>query len=105
MSFFSRKKHSKAPSTSSPASGLASSQVTQPLPVQFPTNSQSQSQSHVQSTQELQQSQPVYPWSAHAPPFGQSPSPFLRHYYALSTSATAAGELFLFGGIMGRSGS
>jgi hypothetical protein len=99
MSFFSRKKrHSKAPATSAPASGLASSQVTQPL--QFPTNSesQSQSQSHLQSRQEKQQSQSVYPWSTHAPPFGQSPSPFLRHAHALSTSATAAGELFLFGG-------
>src|SRR6266576_2212509 len=99
MPFFSRKKHSSAPSKSSPASGLASSQVTQPLPVQFPTNSQSQSQ----SLQEKQQLQPVYPWSAHAPPFGQSPSPFLQYAHAVSTSATAAGELFLFGGYIGRS--
>jgi Galactose oxidase, central domain len=92
MSFFSRKKkHSEAPSTLAPP---ASSQVTQQL--QFPTNSQSQSQ----SPQEKQQSQPVYPWSAHAPPFGQSPSPFLRYAHALSTSATAAGELFLFGGYL-----
>ncbi|KAF8492373.1 hypothetical protein F5888DRAFT_1858822 [Russula emetica] len=67
-----KKKHSKAP-----ASGLASSQVAQ---------------------QERQQSQPVGPWSAHVPPFGQSPSPFPRYDYALSTSTTAAGELFLFGG-------
>ena len=43
-------------------------------------------------------SQPVYPWSAHSPPLGQSPSPFSRDYHALSTSATAAGELYLFGG-------
>jgi hypothetical protein len=103
MSFFSRnKKHSSAPSTSAPASGpgLASSQVsTQQL--QFPTNSQS----HLQSPQEKQQSQPVGPWSAHAPPFGQSPSPFLRHAHALSTSATIAGELFLFGGCVHRSRS
>ncbi|KAF8499876.1 hypothetical protein F5888DRAFT_1633488 [Russula emetica] len=78
MSLFSRKKkHSKAPSTSVPASGLASSQVAQ---------------------QERQQSQPVGPWSAHAPPFRQSLSPFLRNSHALSASATAAGELFLFGG-------
>jgi hypothetical protein len=84
-----KKKHSKAP-----ASGLASSQVAQQ--VQFPTNSQSQS--HLQSPQEKQQSQLVGPWSAHAPPSGQSSSPFLRQAYALSTSATAAGELFLFGG-------
>src|SRR5712691_7937826 len=58
--------------------------------------SQSQSQSHLQSPQGKQRSQPVYPWSAHAPPLGQSPSPFLRHAHALSPSATAAGELFLF---------
>ena len=43
-------------------------------------------------------SQPVYPWSAHSPSIGQSPSPFPRRYHALSTSATAAGELYLFGG-------
>jgi hypothetical protein len=75
-----------------PANELASSQVTQQQ--QSPTNSQSQSQ----SAQEEQRSQPVCPWSAHAPPFGQSPSPFLRKDHALSTSATPAGELFLFGG-------
>ena len=70
MSFFSRKKrNSEVPSTS---------------------------QSPFRLSQE--QSQPVYPWSAHPPPFGQSPSPFLRHAHALSTSATVGGELFLFGG-------
>ena len=92
--FSSRKKHS--PSTLVPASGLASSQVTQQL--QFPTNSQSQSQSHLQPPQETQQSQPVCPWSTHAPPFRQSQSPFFRSSHALSPSATATGELFLFGG-------
>ncbi|KAF8492379.1 hypothetical protein F5888DRAFT_910078 [Russula emetica] len=74
-----KKKHSKAP-----ASGFASSQVAQ---------------------QERQQSQPVGPWSAHTPPFRQSPSPFLRFGHALSTSATAAGELFLFGGYVQSSSS
>jgi hypothetical protein len=98
MSLFSRKKkRSEVHSASALASGLASSQVTRQL--QFPTNSQSQSQSHLQSPQEKQQSQPVCPWSAHAPPVGRSPSPFHRHFHALSTSATATGELFLFGGI------
>jgi hypothetical protein len=96
MPFFSRKKKHSAPSTSAPASGVASSQVsTQQL--QLPTYSQS----HLQSPQVKQQSQPVSPWSAHAPPSGQSPSPFLRDVHALcslSTSATASGELFLFGG-------
>jgi hypothetical protein len=91
MSFFSwnswKKKHSEAPYTSNE---LASSQVT--LQLHSPTNSQSQ----LQSPQEQQQSQPVCPWSAHAPPFGQSPSPFLRESHVLSTST--AGELLLFGG-------
>jgi hypothetical protein len=96
MSSSRKKKHS--PSTSALAShGLASSQVVTQQP-QFPTNLQSQSQSHLQSPQEKQQSQPVCPWFAHAPSFGQSQSPFLRDSHALSTSATAAGELFLFGG-------
>ena len=48
-------------------------------------------------------SQPVYPWSAHSPPFRQSPSPFPCSHHALSTSATAAGELYLFGGYDHRS--
>jgi Galactose oxidase, central domain len=94
MSFFSRKKrHSEAPTTSVAATGrgLASSQVAQQP--WFPTNWQSQSQ----------RSWPVCPWSAHAPLLGQSPSPFLRDSHALSTSATAAGELFLFGGYLHRS--
>jgi len=70
MSFFSRKNLKKLSSSNLPPSdGLASQQ----------------------------QSQLVYPWSAHAP-LGQSPSPFPRYGHALSTTATAAGELFLFGG-------
>jgi Galactose oxidase, central domain len=102
-----KKKHS--PSTLALAShGLASSQVVTQQP-QFPTNSQSQSQSqshsHLQSPQEKQQSQPVCPWFAHAPSFGQSQSPFLRDAHALSPSATASGELFLFGGYEHRSRS
>jgi len=40
----------------------------------------------------------LYPWSAHAPQLRKSPSPFPRFDHALSTTATAAGELFLFGG-------
>ena len=54
----------------------------------------SQKEKHSRATR----SQPVHPWSAHSPPFGQSPSPLPRHRHALSTSATAAGELYLFGG-------
>ena len=69
MSFFSRN-----------TCGPASSQVTQRLQFQVPTYLQSP------------------PWSAHAPPFGQSSSPFLRDAHTLSASAAAASELFLFGG-------
>jgi hypothetical protein len=94
MSIFSwKKKH--FPSNLAPANGLASqSQTGQLLP--FPTISQSQS--HSQSPQPTQQSQSLYPWSTHTPPSGQWPSPFPRCFHALSTAATAAGELFLFGG-------
>jgi Galactose oxidase, central domain len=94
MQVIPRKKHSRAPSISTPAGKVASSQQ-----LHFPTHSQSK------SPQEKQQSQTVYPWSAHASPFGQSPPPFLRDSHALSTSATAASELFLFGGYVHSSGS
>jgi hypothetical protein len=85
-----KKKHTESPSTSAPASGLASSQVTQRL--EFPTN--------LQSPQEKQRSQPVGSWSAHIPPSGQWPSPLPRHRHAISTTATATGELYLFGGVV-----
>src|SRR6266436_2772034 len=65
---FSSRKTKNSPSNSAPAIGLAS------------------------------HSQSVNPWSAHAPPLGHSPSPFPRFGHALSTTATATGELFLFGG-------
>src|SRR6266446_4445028 len=42
-------------------------------------------------------SQPVNPWSAHAP-LGHSPSLFPRFGHTLSTTATPTGEFFLFGG-------
>jgi hypothetical protein len=96
--FSSREKDS--PSNSVSANGSASrSQASQQL--QFPTKSESQP--HLRSLQQTQQLLPVHPWSAHTPPFGPSPSPFLRHAHALSTSASAAGELFLFGGYVSRS--
>ena len=86
---------SEEPSPFNSVNGLPSqSQVTQQR--QFPIDSRSQSNSH--SPQQKQQSQPTYSWSAHTPPPGQSPSPFLRDYHTLSTTATTAGELFLFGG-------
>ena len=79
MSFFRKKKYSP--------------------PYSAPTNRlDSQSQASQQPSQSPQQTQ-LYPWSAHTPQSGQSPSPFPRHLHALSTTATAAGELFLFGGI------
>ena len=49
-------------------------------------------------TSQTLQSQPLYPWSAHTPQFGRCPSPFPRFSHTLSTTATATGELFLFGG-------
>ena len=42
----------------------------------------------------------VCTWSAHPPQSGPSKSPFPRNYHTLSASATAAGELFLFGGFI-----
>ena len=54
-------------------------------------------QSH--SSQQDKQS-PVCTWSAHAPQSGLSKSPFPRREFALSTTATATGELFLFGGFI-----
>ena len=92
------KRHS--PSNSASANQLASQSQASQQP-QFPTKSQSQSR----SAQQTQQSQPVCPWSAHAPPSGQSSSPFFRGAHSLSTSATATGELFLFGGYMHSSNS
>ena len=53
-------------------------------------------QSH--SSQQDQQPGPVCTWSAHAPQSGPSKSPLPRYYHAISATATAAGELFLFGG-------
>ena len=44
----------------------------------------------------VQQPRPVCTWSAHAPQSGSSPLPFPRKGHTLT--ATAAGELFLFGG-------
>ena len=41
---------------------------------------------------------PVCTWSAHTPQSGSSRSPFPRDFHSLTATATAAGELFLFGG-------
>jgi hypothetical protein len=45
-----------------------------------------------------QQPGPVCTWSAHVPQSGASPSPFPRSGHTLTATATAAGDLFLFGG-------
>ena len=92
MSLFPwKKKHH--PSNSTPANGLTlQSQVGQQY--SFLPN-----RNHIHTNnQQTQQSQTVYPWSAHTPQSGQWPSPFPRYLHALSTTATAANELFLFGG-------
>jgi hypothetical protein len=97
------------PSNSSSVNGLAS-QSTQQLPPQHqPPPAQSQSAPPPQQ----QPTRPVYPWTArrlnllpptflskNAPPSGPSPSPFPRYGHALPASATPAGELFLFGGLV-----
>ncbi|TFY62846.1 hypothetical protein EVJ58_g3607 [Rhodofomes roseus] len=70
-----------------------------------------------QQAQQAQQQQqrPAYPWSQRrlqlpppvtipkpgvAPPTNPSPSPFPRYGHALPATATATGELFLFGGLV-----
>jgi hypothetical protein len=86
-----------SPSFNSPPANGSTSQSTQQLPPRqqpFPTKSQLQPH----SSQQDQQPRPVCTWSAHALQSGPSTSPFPRYYHALSTTATAAGELFLFGG-------
>ncbi|KZT75075.1 hypothetical protein DAEQUDRAFT_659712 [Daedalea quercina L-15889] len=67
------------------------------------------------SGQQQQQQRPAYPWSQRrlqlpppvtipkpgvAPPTNPSPSPFPRYGHALPATATATGELFLFGGLV-----
>jgi hypothetical protein len=71
-----------------------------------PKSQSPESQSHF--PQQQQQPLPVCPWSARRlnllPPnfLGEraSPSPFPRYDHALPATATAAGELFLFGGLV-----
>jgi hypothetical protein len=81
MPFSSQK---KIPSNNPPANGLASqsTQVTQ--------------QPHCRPYADRWQ--PVCIWSAHFPNFDPSPVPFPRFSHTLTATATAAGELFLFGG-------
>ena len=62
---------------------------------QLPSNTPLANRLAPQSTQ---QPQPVCTWSAHAPQSGRSPSPSPRYGHTLTTTTTAPGELFLFGG-------
>jgi Kelch motif len=108
MSFFSKRKKI-SPSNTAFADGLTSHSTQRLPPRQLP--SPPESQSH--TPQQEQRAQPVYPWSTRhlnllpptrlikdAHPSGPSPSPFPRHGHALSPTASAAGGLFLFGGIV-----
>jgi hypothetical protein len=101
MLFSPRKKLS--PSNLPPADEVVE-QSTQQLP--------SPSESHLPSQQRQQSHDMIYPWSVHhlnllppnllsqnASPSGPSPSPFPRYGPALPATATAAGELYLFGGL------
>ncbi|KAI0257057.1 hypothetical protein BJV78DRAFT_1159906 [Lactifluus subvellereus] len=106
---FAQQPPSVRPQTAPSLNGHTSHAVQQPPPQQpAPTT---QSQMHP-PPQQLQQ-RPVYPWSARrlnllpptllsnsAPPSGPSPSPFPRYGHALPATATTAGELFLFGGLV-----
>ncbi|KAH9044402.1 hypothetical protein EDB85DRAFT_2130328 [Lactarius pseudohatsudake] len=118
MSFFSRKKNpppslrppaNPSPSTSPSVNGLSTPSAQHTSPQQQAPSSQSQPHSSTQ-----QQQRAVYPWSARRlnllpptllsksgpPPTGSSPSPFPRYGHALPATATAAGELILFGGLV-----
>jgi Kelch motif len=92
----------------SPPANELTSQSAQQLPPHRRTSStisQSQPQSRPQSLRNNRQPRPVCTWTAHAPQSGPSPSPFPRYCHALTTTATAAGELFLFGGYVHGSAS
>lgn len=81
-----------------------------------PSNNPPEPQSQPSQTQPAQeQTRAVYPWSKHrlilphpvlhlepgvAPHGEPPPSPFPRHGHALSMTATATGDLWLFGGLV-----
>ena len=108
-----------SPSTSSSATN--NSMTTQRMgPIQPPQPQQqprgvSPVTAAAQQQQQQQSRQPTYPWSQRklnlnppvtiqrpgvAPPQASSPSPFPRYGHALPSTATASGELFLFGGLV-----
>ncbi|KAI0066487.1 hypothetical protein BV25DRAFT_1820444 [Artomyces pyxidatus] len=111
-----------SPNTSTPAASGSVAPAPAQAPAQQPPQQQQQStpptQSQPTAGSSSQPSQrPAYPWSARrlhlqapvllpnkAPagpaPTAPSPSPFPRYGHALPATATAAGELFLFGGLV-----
>ena len=108
MSFFSRKKSSPSSAQSLTQSSIESTQQSQeptrPVKVGWRPSAR---------IRDLFPSSGSSPWSVHhlnllpptllsksAPPSGLSPSPFPRFGHALSATASATGELFLFGGFV-----
>ena len=92
----SSSKKNPPPFNSAPARSQATQHQQSPIRLQSRSNTQSPQQNH--------QSQPICPWSAHTPPFGGWPSPFLRSSHVLSTAPTTPGKLFSFGGYVHSSG-
>jgi hypothetical protein len=92
-------------SSGSPPANELPPQSAQLPPHRRTSSTISQSQSRPRSFQNNQQSRPVCTWSAHTPQSGPSPSPFPRYCHALTATATAASELFLFGGYVHGSAS
>ena len=91
-------------SPGSPANELTT-QSAQVPPHRRTSSTMSQSQSRPHSFQNNQQPRPICTWSAHTPQSWPSPSPFPRYCHALTATATAASELFLFGGYVHGSAS
>ena len=89
-------------SGSPPADELTSQSAQQLSPHRQTFSTISQSQLRPQNNK---QPRPICTWSAHAPQSGPSPPPFPRYCHALTATATAASELFIFGGYVHGSAS
>lgn len=118
LTFYSLERLNSNPSNGphNPATALAQQQRQQarggsPITAQQPPQSMQQSP----QVQQQPQQRPAYPWSARrlllpppilipkpgvAAPNSPSPSPFPRYGHALPTTATASGDLYLFGGLV-----
>ncbi|KAG2120686.1 uncharacterized protein F5147DRAFT_563267 [Suillus discolor] len=112
MSFFSRKKQPSASQLA--ASSVTVAQTPSQALAQLAAKDNASQQQPPQASQQPQQ-RPAYPWSARRlllpPPLvipkpgvpapnSPSPSPFPRYGHALPATATASGELYLFGGLV-----